>query len=87
MALRQRPEPEAFAAAFLASQPGAEPLAAPAQAADAEYRYRVQLLGGDTAPLQVQAWRRLPGGTTWQLRCGPMALELFIRRFMPGDPL
>lgn len=70
-ALRQRPEPEAFAAAFLASQPGAEPLAAPAQAADAEYRYRVQLLAG----------------TTWQPRCGPMALELFIRRFLPGDPL
>jgi hypothetical protein len=29
----------------------------------------------------------LPGGTTWQPRCGPMALELFIRRFLPGDPL
>ena len=86
-ALRQRPEPGAFAAAFLATQPGAEPLAAPEQAADAEYRYQVQLLGGDAAPLQVQAWRRLPGGTLWQLRCGPMALELFIRRFLPGDPL
>ncbi len=84
-ALRQRSEPEAFAAAFLASQPGAEPLAAPAQAADAEYRYRVQLLAGGGA-LQVACWRRLPGGTTWQPRCGPMALELFIRRFLPGDP-
>jgi len=86
MALRQRPQPEAFAAAFLATQPGAEPLAAPEQAADAEYRYRVQLQAGDTGPLLVQTWRRLPGGSTWQPRCGPMALELFIRRFLPGDP-
>ena len=86
-ALRQRQDPAAFATAFLASQPGAEPLAAPEQAADAEYRYRVQLLAGEVAPLQVQAWRRLPGGSLWQLRCGPMALELFIRRFLPGDPL
>ncbi len=47
MALRQRPQPEAFAVAFLASQPG----------------------------------------SLWQLRCGPMALERFIRRFLPGNPL
>ncbi len=86
-ALRHRPEPEAFAAAFLATQPGAEPLAAPEQAADAEYRYRVQRLGGEVASLQVESWRRLPGGTTWQLRCGPMELAVFIRRFLPGDPL
>jgi hypothetical protein len=86
-ALRQRQDPGAFAAAFLASQPGAEPLTSPEQAADAEYRYRVQLVDGSAAPLLVQAWRRLPGGTTWQLRCGPMALELFIGRFLPGDPL
>jgi hypothetical protein len=36
MVLRQRPEPEAFAAAFLAGQPAAEPLATPEQQADAE---------------------------------------------------
>jgi hypothetical protein len=86
-ALRQRPEPEAFAAAFLASQPGAEPLVAPEQAADAEYRYKVQLLDGSPAPLQVQAWRRLPGGAAWHPRCGPMTLKQFIGRFLPGDPL
>jgi len=86
MALRQRPEPEAFAAAFLAGQPAAEPLATPEQQADAEYRYRVQLPAGGGA-LQVICWRRLPGGSTWQPRCGPMALDLFIRRFLPGDPL
>jgi hypothetical protein len=86
-ALRHRPEPEAFAVAFLATQPGAEILAAPEQAADAEYHYRVQLLDCEVAPLQVQGWRRLPGGTCWQPRCGPMALEQFVRRFLPGDPL
>ena len=86
-ALRQRPQPEAFAAAFLATQPGAEPLAVLEQAADAEYRYRVQLRTGEAGMLQVACWRRLPGGAEWHPRCGPMALELFIGRFLPGDPL
>lgn len=87
MALRHRQEPEAFAAAFLTTQPGAEPLGSPEQVADAEYRYRVQLLAGEAAPLQVQGWRRLPCSREWHPRCGPMALELFIGRFLPGDPL
>ena len=56
-ALRQRPEPGAFAAAFLATQPGADPLVAPEQAADAEYRYQVQLLAGDAARSRCR-----PGG-------------------------
>ncbi|MEA5391229.1 hypothetical protein VB738_08130 [Cyanobium gracile UHCC 0139] len=42
------------------------------------WHFPVQRLAGDSAPLQVQVW---------QPRCGPMALELFIRRFLPGDPL
>ena len=85
-ARRHQPEAVRFLAAFLSSQPGAESLAGPEQAADAEYRYRVELHGGEAAPLQVQCWRRLPADSAWRCRCGPMALELFIRRFLPGDP-
>jgi hypothetical protein len=48
-ALRQQQEMAAFLAAFLSTQPGAEPLAAPEQAADADYRYQVQLLAGDVS--------------------------------------
>ncbi|WP_216902378.1 hypothetical protein [Synechococcus sp. CCY 9618] len=86
-ALRRSPEAATFLDAFRSSQPGAEALSAPEQAADADYRYRVQLLAGATAPLQVQCWRRLPGGASWQPRCGPMPLATFIRRFLPGEPL
>lgn len=92
-ALREQQELDAFLAAFLSTQPGAEPLAAPEQAADADYRYQVQLLAGEAgggpagAQVQVQCWRRLPGGTSWQPRCRPMPLAQFIRRFLPGDPL
>jgi hypothetical protein len=88
-ALREQQEMGAFLAAFLSTQPGAEPLAAPEQAADADYRYKVQLLAGDTAgaQVQVQCWRRLPGSSSWQPRCRPMPLARFIRRFLPGDPL
>lgn len=86
-ALREQQEIAAFLAAFLSTQPGAEPLAAPEQAADADYRYQVQLLGGEPAGVQVQCWRRLPGGTSWQARCRPLPLAQFIQRFLPGDPL
>ncbi|WP_255144582.1 hypothetical protein [Synechococcus sp. ATX 2A4] len=50
-------------------------------------------VGGDAAcdpagaQVQVQCWRRLPGGNTWQARCRPMPLAQFIQRFLPGDPL
>ncbi len=86
-ALREQQEMAAFLAAFLSTQPGAEPLAAPEQAADADYHYQVQLIGGDPAGVQVQCWRRLPGGTSWQARCRPLPLAQFIQRFLPGDPL
>ncbi len=95
MALRQQQQMTAFLSAFLSTQPGAEPLAAPEQAADADYRYQVQLLAGDVggdaacdpAGVEVQCWRRLPGSTSWQPRCRPMPLSQFIRRFLPGDLL
>ncbi len=100
-ALREQQELDAFLAAFLSTQPSAEPLASPEQAADADYRYQVQLLAGEVggdvggdaacdlagAQVQVQCWRRLPGSTSWQPRCRPMPLAQFIRRFLPGDPL
>lgn len=84
-ALRATPDPSAFLAAFLRSQPGAGPIESAAQAADADYRYRVVLLPDHDAPLQVQCWRRLPGSSSWHPRCGPMPLALFIRRFLPGE--
>jgi hypothetical protein len=86
-ALRENPDPAFFLAAFLSSQPRAEPIQSPDQAADAEYRYRVQLVPGPEPKLQLQCWRRIPGGGTWNPRCGPMPLQVFIQRFLPGDPL
>ncbi len=82
-ALRQHPEAPAFLAAFLNSQPGAETLAGPEQAADAEYRYVVELPSGADAELRVQCWRRYPQTESWTCRWGPMALGLFIQRFLP----
>ncbi len=76
-----------FLSAFLSTQRQAEPLASPEQAADAEYRYRVELLAGSDPQLAVQCWRRLPVGDIWIPRCGPMPLAAFIQRFLPGDQL
>ncbi len=83
-ALRERPAAAQFLAAFLRSQPGAEALAGPEQAADADYRYVVEFRECMDPGLTVQGWRRLPGSGTWQPRCGPMALAVFIARFLPG---
>jgi hypothetical protein len=83
-ALHHHPEAPAFLAAFLNNQPGAETLAGAEQAADAEYRYVVALPPGADAELQVQCWRRYPEKERWTCRCGPMALGLFIQRFLPN---
>jgi len=86
-AQREAGDASSFLASFLRTQHQAEPLASPEQAADAEYRYRVQLHPGSDPPLQVQCWRRIPGGGSWISRCGPMPLATFIQRFLPGDQL
>ncbi|AFY28904.1 hypothetical protein [Cyanobium gracile] len=86
-ALRETPEPSSFLDAFLSTQPKGETIQGPEQAADAEYRYRVQLVSGADPHLQVQCWRRIPVGGSWNPRCGPMPLASFIQRFLPGDPL
>ena len=83
-ALRHHSAPAAFLAAFLHTQPGAEALSCPEHAADADYRYGVTLLAGGRPALHVQCWRRLPGGESWNPRCGPMALDVFIQRFLPS---
>jgi hypothetical protein len=83
-ARRLNGDPAAFLQAFVATQPAAEQLSAPQQAADAEYRYRVALVAGTTAELQVQCWRRLPGSSDWHPRCTRVALADFILRFLPG---
>ena len=83
-ARRHHGDPAALLEAFVATQPGAEDLSAPQEAADAEYRYRIALLAGASAELQVQCWRRLPGSSDWQPRCSPVTLADFIRRFLPG---
>lgn len=44
----------------------------------------VELCTGVDPQLTVQGWRRFPGSGTWHLRCGPMALTIFIERFLPG---
>jgi hypothetical protein len=86
-ALREAHEPASFLAAFLSIQPRAEPIKSPEQAADAEYRYRVQLIPCSDPRLQVQCWRQIPGSGSWIPRCGPMPLAAFIQRFLPGDQL
>ena len=87
VALRETPDPTSFLAAFLSTQPKAEPIQSPDQAADADYRYRVQFVPDAEPNLQVQCWRRIPGGDSWNPRCGPMTLSAFIQHFLPGDPL
>jgi len=72
-------------AAFLNTQPWAEAIKSPDQATDAGYRYRVQLLSGTEPQLQVECWRRKPGRSCWNRRCGPMVLSAFIQRFLPGE--
>lgn len=84
-AFREAPEPDSFLVAFMITQPNAEPIQSPEQAADAEYRYRVQLVYAADLHLQVQSWRRIPGGDSWNPRCGPMPMAVFIQRFLPGD--
>ena len=44
----------------------------------AHYRYLIRLRQRGA---QVCCWRRYPEGIGWQRRCGPMPLELFVRRF------
>ena len=50
-AQRKAADASSFLAAFLSTQHQAEPLASPEQAADAEYRYRLQLLPGTDPPV------------------------------------
>jgi hypothetical protein len=91
-ARRLNDDPAAFLQAFVVTQPGAEQLSAPQQAADAEYRYRVALVASTATEvqvqvqvqLQVQCWRRLPGSSDWHPRCTRVALADFIQRFLPG---
>ena len=84
-ALREAPEPASFLVAFLTMQPNEEPIQNPELAADAEYRYRLKLVSDADPHLQVQCWRRIPGGDSWNPRCGPMPLAVFVQRFQPGD--
>jgi hypothetical protein len=85
-ASRESIEPASFLVAFLSTQPSAEPIQSPEQTADAEYRYLVQLVSDAAPHLQIQCWRRIPGGDRWNPRCGPMPMAVFIKRFLPGDP-
>jgi hypothetical protein len=78
---------EAFLAAFRYTQPGAITLASVAEAADADYRYRLRLQPSSKAVIEVKCWRRHPASSSWHPRCGPMSMEAFIQRFLPGDPL
>jgi hypothetical protein len=84
-ASRQSDKAAAFLAAFLNSQPQAEALAGVEQAADAEYRYRLRLMASGDPQLQVQCWRRIPGGGNWHCHCGPMALAAFVKRFLADN--
>ena len=61
VALRDARDASAFFSAFLSTQPKAEPLASPEQAADAEYRYQVTFLRCTPMALATFIQRFLPG--------------------------
>ncbi len=75
--------PAAYLRSFLVTQPEAESLVSPEQSGDAEYRYLVQLSGERRPAVRIECWRRYPGESHWQRRCGPMLLASFINRFLP----
>ncbi|MBC1260013.1 hypothetical protein FQK07_01800 [Synechococcus sp. BSF8S] len=81
---RESSDPASLLVTFLRSQPRAAQIENSEETADAEYRYRVQLLPGPDPQLLVQAWRRLPASSSWHPRCGPMELAVFVRRFLSG---
>ncbi len=76
---------EGFLAGFRHSQPEAVALANVAEVADADYRYSLRLQAGVHPSIEVHCWRRHPATSTWHLRCGPLPLEVFIQRFLPGE--
>jgi hypothetical protein len=78
---------ESFLAAFRHTQAEAIVLAGLAEAAEADYRYRLRLLPGSAGSIEVQCWRRHPATSNWYPRCGSMPLRAFIQRFLPGDAL
>lgn len=87
----QAGRPAAFLKDFLATQGRVVPQSGASGRPDpwagsAAYHYRVRLVTRRTTPLMVDCWRRYPGGIGWQRRCGPMALERFLERFMPKGP-
>ncbi len=90
-ALRHCAEGTTFLAAFRRSQAEAVELASVAEAADADYRYRLRFLPSSdpAAPtasaIEVGCWRRLPEYGGWHPRCAPMRLDVFIRRFLPVE--
>ncbi len=84
-ALRHDRRAVAFLSAFLRTQPAAIALDGSEQAADADYRYAVELPPGQEANPQVRCWRRIPAADSWTARCGPMDLAVFIERFLPGS--
>lgn len=91
-ARREAGRPAAFLKAFSATHHGARLLAPEPDCSDpcregAAYHYRVRLVGRRKTPLLVDCWRRYPGGLGWQRRCGPMALERFVERFLPPQGL
>ena len=88
--LRHAGAVEGFLAAFRHTQPQAIALASVAEAADADYRYCLRLQAGVPAlnvpaAIAVQCWRRHPSTSSWHLRCGPLPMEAFIQRFLPGE--
>jgi hypothetical protein len=78
---------DCFLAAFRHTQAEAIVLAGLAEAAEADYRYRLRLLPGSAGSIEVQCWRRHPATSSWYPRCAPMPLAAFIQRFLPGDAL
>lgn len=69
----------------MSSQPGAETLAGPEYAADADYRYVLELRTGVDPQLTVQGWRRLPGSTTWHPLPGGSLADAPSSKRLPGS--
>jgi hypothetical protein len=76
--------PSGFLTTFLNTHPQPQPIRGTEYPEDVEYHYLILLVDGNNPRLDVQCWRRLPGGSRWHCRYGPLPLTGFFQQVLPG---